>query len=56
MRGYIKSIHCSIVCNRKKEKQLKDAHKNEIHKETIQIMEYYIPVKMDVHMLKYEHG
>ena len=51
MKGYNKSICCSILCNSKKEKQLKDVYKNGMPKETIHKMAYYIPVKMDVYML-----
>ena len=52
MKGYNKSICCSILCNSKKEKQLKDVYKNGMPKETIHKMAYYIPVKMDVYMLQ----
>ena len=52
MKGYNKSIRCSILCNsKKKEKQLKDVYKNGMPKETIHKRAYYIPVKMDVYML-----
>ena len=52
MKGYNKSIRCSILCNsKKKEKQLKDVYKNGMPKETIHKRAYYIQVKMDVYML-----